>query len=322
MKALLRMLLIAATAQAATAASQDFATAAPLSLTSAKDQAISRRVMLNVAQPAETLATPAIFYGPVHAPPGTSVGAAVAGNIIAMLIIKGVEDAKERKTAEFAGGLNRVLANMDVRRELADQLRKELERSGYLKGAWFEMVNDVSDLEQPGLLIRIPEREIYTVDVRCVFDREMASLHMFTDVRLWHKGGFKPAHTTRLQYVSKRLPQTDDTRPMWMANEGALLRQALMEGITETARMFMFDTAMREKDRRLPPDPINISWIAPETGKFANGSLYPLRESEDRVLGQVRTPADQMVSVPREHASYFEVFPKIIEEPDLTTSPQ
>lgn len=274
------------------------------SVLDAKDPVQSRRIMLGVAPPAHTLAAPLLMPAQVQPPPGTSAGAAALGSLVATLFIRGIEGDKERAAAEFAAGLGHALSGIDLPRELADQLRKQLERAGYLKGAVLEEVSDAADLEQPGLLLRILERDIFTLDARCVFDRNMTSLHLFTSVRLWRKDGFKPVYAARLHYVSKSFADEQEARRRWIADEGRLLRRSLQEGIAETARMFVADTALRAAGGSLPAGTVQASWIAPDTGKAAPSAIYMLEAGEERILGRRASP-EETISIPRESAAMF-----------------
>ena len=292
-------------------AAQELEKKPPAAVFDAKDPAITRRIMLNVAKPAETLAAPMVFYGPVaQPPPGTSPGAAAIGNVLGMLIVSRIEAGKDRTVAEFASGVTQALSGLDMRRELADALRKELERTGHLKGAVLEEVADASDVEQPGLLVRIQERDIFTLDVRCVFDRRMTSLHLLSGVRFWRKDDFKPLHSAQLHYVSKSFGDESEARRRWIEDDGALLKQSLREGIVETARMFAADTALRSSDAALPAETVEASWIAPETGNSAPAPIHVLARGEGRILGQNRAPAEKTVSIPQEGAATFADAPK------------
>jgi hypothetical protein len=289
----------------ATAVAQDADQKSSAPLFDAKDPAIARRIMLSVAPPAETLAAQFVYYGGAYVPPGTSPGTAAIGTVLGLLLVRGIEDGKARAVAEFAAGVNDALSQVDIASELADELRRELERTGYLKGAVLERVNDASDLEQPGLLVRIEERDIFALDVRCAFDRQITSLHLFTSVRLWRKDDPTPVYAARLHYISKSFSEEQEARRLWIADNGALLKRTLREGIAETARVFVADTALRAGSGVLPAEPAQAAWIAAETGKTAPGALYVLTQTEDRVVGRTKAPAEETVSVPREHAANF-----------------
>jgi hypothetical protein len=207
--------------------------------------------------------------------------------------------------AEFAAGVKNALSDLNMTHELAEAMRSEIEHIAHLKGAVLERVTDATDLEQPGLLVRIEERDIFTIEVRCAFDRQLRSLHLFTSVRLWRKDDPRPLYDGRLHYVSRSFVDEEEARRLWIAENGALLKQAFREGIAETARMFVLDNAVRTGLRELPAETSEATWMAAESGKAAPGTVHVLTQSGERVMGRVKTPAEETVSFPREHAARF-----------------
>jgi hypothetical protein len=210
-----------------------------------KAAAVARRVMVSLGQPKDSLAAQAPGMAPTQAPPGTGAGAAIVGTVIALLVVKGINDARERPAQELAAGIDRALAGVDLQGELVRAIGKELERAGHLAGAALEDVREAMDMEQPGLLVRITEREIYTVDSRCFFAPDYLSVRISTTVRLWLKDAFQPAYSAKLDYVSKSLADATEPRAQWIAGDGRALLLALREGVEETARLFVADTEKR-----------------------------------------------------------------------------
>jgi hypothetical protein len=210
-----------------------------------RDSPPARRIMVSVGRPAESLAAQPIAPGPIQAPAGTSAGAGIVGALAALLIIKGINDSRERPAQDFAAGIDQALTGVDLQGEVVRAISRELERTGHLRGALLEDVQDLIDMEQPGLLVRITEGEIYTVDSLCSFAPGFLSLHVSTTVRLWLKDGFKPVYTAKLEYASKDLADPSEPRKQWIADNGRALLQALREGIEETARLIVAETAKR-----------------------------------------------------------------------------
>jgi hypothetical protein len=304
-KNFIRGSFIALSALSATAIAQGTQPKASVLALDIRSAGIARRIMLSVAPPAESLTAQFVFHGGVQAPPGTSPGAAAAGTLIGLLIVKSMEDSKQRGVAEFTAGVNDALSQVDMARELGERLRAELDRAGYLKGAVLERVSDASDLEQPGLLVHIKERDIYALHVRSAFDPQATSLHVLTNARLWRKDDPNPVYAGRLRYVSRSLGDDPEARRRWIADNGALLKRTLREGIAETARIFVADIAVRAGSPRVPAEPVQVPWIALETGRSTPGALYVLTQTEDRIVGQTKLPAEETLSVPREHAAKF-----------------
>jgi len=272
----------------------------------AKDPAIPRRIMLSVTKPADTLPPLNAFNGRIQAQPGASPGATALGVVLGTLLIKGMNDSKERAAREFSSGIEQALSEMDMNRELAAALGKELERTGYMKGASLEEVSDPSDLEQPGLMVRITERDIFTLDARYVFDSRYTSLHLLTTARLWRKGDIRPLYTARLHYVSRRVDE-GGAKKQWIADDGAMLTAFLREGVVETAGIFVADAALRAAGNVVPDDTVQASWVAAETGKTVSSELTLLMKGESRIWGRVTSAqGEETISLPMENATIFE----------------
>ena len=272
----------------------------------AKDPAISRRIMLSVTKPADTLPPLSAFNGRIQAQPGVSAGAMALGTILGTLLIKGMNDSEEKAAHEFSSGLVQALSEMEMNRELAAELGKELERTGYMKGALLEEVSDPSDLEQPGLLVRITERDIFTLDARYAFDPRFTSLHLLTTVRLWRKDETKPLYTARLHYVSRSVDSRGAKR-QWIADDGAMLTAFLREAVVETAGMFAADAALRATGDVVPNDTVQASWLAAETGKTVSSELTLLMKGESRIWGRAASAqGEETISLPMETATIFQ----------------
>jgi hypothetical protein len=271
-----------------------------------KDPAISRRIMLSVTKPADTLPPLSAFNGRIQAQPGVSAGAMALGTVLGTLLIKGMNDSEEKAAREFSSGLAQALSEMDMNREFAAELGRELERTDHLKGASLEEVSDPSDLEQPGLLIRITERDIFTLDARYAFDPRFTSLHFLTTARLWRKDEARPLYTARLHYVSRSVDGSGAKR-QWIEDDGAMLTAFLREAVVETAGMFIADAALRAARDVVPNDTVQGSWLAAETGKTVSSEITLLMRRETRIWGRVTSAqGEEMISLLRENATIFE----------------
>jgi hypothetical protein len=177
------------------------------------------------------------YYGsPPPAPPGTGVGAAALGNVLGILLVKGITERKEQARLEFIQQIEDALANFNIGQELSAEVATTLKRAQFSSLA-IEPVDEPANLEQPGLLVRIQENLILTLSTQCSFDAQLRSVHMETAARLWSKGKTKPVYLSRLRFSSPSLGDLgmDDLRDSWSANNGALLLGYLRQGIRETA---------------------------------------------------------------------------------------
>jgi hypothetical protein len=204
----------------------------------------SPRIMLSVLRPGGTLAAQMGMAQPAQPAPGTSASAALVAHLIVTLGMWGINEQAESRARQFAAGLERALAQLDLQRELAAAMHTELQRAGHLAGAVLEEVQDVMDTEQPGLLTRIAERDIYTLNMRFDFDAAY-TLQALSSLRLWRKDIVDPVYSAKLEHASPVPAGEGDDRLRWVADEGALLRQALRTAIAETARLFVSQTAQR-----------------------------------------------------------------------------
>lgn len=257
MRTILRITAIAAPCLLASGAGAQVPDATPGGIgISAQHGAVARRVMLSVGRPRDTLTiqAPAPGYIHVQAPPGTSAGAVIAGHIIAMLLVKSINDSGEHTAQEFTAGIDRVLSRIDLQRTLAEAMGRAIDGDDRLRGAVLEVAEDAMDMEQPGMLVRIKEPEIYTVDVLCHFGPEFAALQMTTTIRLWLKDAYKPVFSAHVVYTSDALPGEGDARRRWVAEEGSPLLGALREGMAETARLVVAETARRAAATKPQPD--------------------------------------------------------------------
>jgi hypothetical protein len=271
-----------------------------------KNPGAPRRIMLYVTRPAETLPNLPGMAGTVQAPPGASAGAMAAGMIIGTLLIKSINDSQERAAREFSSTVAQALSSLDMRRELAEQLRTEIERTGTLKGAAFEEAADPSDLEQPGLLVRIAERDIFTIEALSGFDPHYTSLHFVSTVRLWRKDEARPLYSARLHYVSRSFADEGEAKREWIANNGALLNDLLREAAAETAGMFVADAARRASGASPSVDSVQASWTDARSGKKIDAPINLVRQGPARVWGH--TPAahaGELISLPSDNVTIF-----------------
>lgn len=272
----------------------------------ARDPGVSRRIMLNVTRPADTLPKLPGMAGTVQAPPGASAGAMAAGMIIGTLIIKSMNDGQERTAREFSSTVAQALSSVDMRREVAEGLRKETGRTGALKGAFIEEAADPSDLEQPGLLVRIVERDIFTIEMISVFDPRYTSLHVLSTAKLWRKDGTRPLYTARLHYVSRSFADEGEAKKQWIADNGALLAALLREAAAETAGMFVADAARRASGAGPSGDSVQASWTDPRTGKKIEAPISLVTRGQARVRGHAGpAQADELVSLPSDNVTIY-----------------
>lgn len=237
------------------------------------------------------------------APPGTSAGAATAGNIIGMLIVKGITQSEQTRVHEFREKLEGELSQIDIAAELSNEINTVFQQAAFKQLA-VEKVMEPANLEQAGLLVRIPEDKIVTLVTSCYFDSAQRSVHLSTAVRVWKKDFAKPIYFTEMRYSSPSLEDggTADLRSQWTDNNGALLIGYLREGVREVGRMLRLDL-LKLGNAGLAPSPVYANWTQPQDGKKVSTAFYLLDDRPERIIGRPYSPeAGLLVSIPRDVA--------------------
>ncbi len=98
------------------------------------------------------------YYGPPPpAPPGTSAGVATMGNVLGILLVKGIQESQEQGMRDFRGRLEDALASFNIEQELYAEVMAALNWT-QSRNVAVEHVTEPANLEQPGLLLRIEEK--------------------------------------------------------------------------------------------------------------------------------------------------------------------
>jgi hypothetical protein len=241
------------------------------------------------------------FTGSTSAPPGSNAAGVAAANLVVSLIVKGINESRERDALQFHKQLAGVFSTIDIRKLVLGKIEETLRKTGFDKIA-IEEVREPSDLAQPSLLIRIQERNILTLNTKYSFDPSMRSMHFLISASLWKKDIVDPVYYTELQYSSDAMPDlgSTDLRAKWIADDGKLIADFLHQGIEEVARMLAADLLSAEK-WKTADIPVSIAWHSPVSGASVTSAFYPVEEQNNRIVGRPYSPqAALLLSVKRE----------------------
>ena len=235
------------------------------------------------------------------APPGVSGGAATAGNIIGMLVVKAVTENDQKNVHEYRENLEAILSQFDFSTELSSEIAQVLKGANF-KGVATELVPEQTELEQPGLLVRIPENNIVTLSTICYFDKAQRNVNISSAVRVWKKNSSKAFYFTEMRYSSPSLPDAADPHQAWLENNGALLVGYLHQGVHEIGKMFSLDL-LQQGGVGMAAVPLTANWLKPFDGTRVSTVFYPLEDGPERIIGRPYSPeAGLLLSIPRDIA--------------------
>jgi hypothetical protein len=180
-------------------------------------------------------------------PAGASAGAGLIGSLLGMLIVKGINDVRERDAQAYAERFERTQARIDLKKELEDQVRAAFTGNRYFQDVRLEFPEYASDIEQPGLLTRIQERNILALNMDYGLGGDQKKLKVKLTAKLWHKDGVAPVFTSSMEYLSEEVQgnSVSELNEQWLANNGELLISQLRSGITKTSRTLASDIEQR-----------------------------------------------------------------------------
>lgn len=196
------------------------------------------RVMLSTHKP-DLLHSP---FNPVNIPPiqpqpGVSPGAAAVGQIIGILLARTVIERSGKEKIEARKAMDVGLERADANRYFSEQLQARLAAGQGLRWAPFETVPEPADLEQPGLLKRVVEANILTLESAFEWDDKSANLAIATRAKVWRKEGFAPALSLQFRHLASSSGSQNG-----MENGANPLLDMLREASDKTAR-FILDSS-------------------------------------------------------------------------------
>lgn len=192
------------------------------------------RLMLAVSTQAGSLAP----FTPqnIQVPPGSGAGVGFAAYLVTSLISHSVNETQRQNVARRRT-LDAHGAGMLIE-ELEAALRAEMKASK-VPEMQLESVVDSLDIEQPGLLVRIKEPHILTIDSACRFNEAVNQFSITANLRFWQQGGVAPEREAALSYYSPAANgKPEDVFQHWTGNGFDQLRVALKAGAKDIAAQF------------------------------------------------------------------------------------
>lgn len=174
----------------------------------------------------------------VQRPAGVSAGAGILGSLIGMMIVKGINDSRERGAQAYAERFGHAQARIDMKKELEEQVRTAFMGNQDIRDVRLEYPESASDIEQPGLLTRIQEKNILTLNLDYGLGRDQKKLKVILTAKLWHKDEITPVFTSSIEESSEEVQGKDvsELNEQWLANDGELLISQLRSGIAKASR--------------------------------------------------------------------------------------
>ncbi len=186
------------------------------------------------------------------------VSAATGGGLIGALIEAMVDTASAQAAERFVEPVRNALLNYDFGDELAAALRKDLNRLSWLNTQSFETYYGLNSTKEAEAIERSNSDMLIVADSRYFLNPAFDTLKVMTSVRVHPKDGelvaiakeAAPDLQRPLLYrnefaYTRKLPVSvsnrEEATEAWVASEGAMIRQALSEGVSTTAAMMALD---------------------------------------------------------------------------------
>jgi len=170
---------------------------------------------------------------PVQSPPGTHIGAAFIGTVIGVLIASNIPP-KGRDEAEFRQQFGARMANISFEKLARETYQSLLSSINSFKTASWEAVFDGSDLEQVGLLTKISEDRIMTLEVSLKPPAKTGAPSLLTTIHLWNKAAATPVYSGH--FSTSLESEYVNNRNSWVEDEGETLAKALNAGIAQSVK--------------------------------------------------------------------------------------
>lgn len=230
-------------------------------------------------------------------PPGVSPGANAAGIIIGALIIGGMNEAERRSVLQSRAKVKEMLARRDLEAEWREKLLRTAATQSWFAKSKVEHVTDPLDLEQPGLLVRITEETILTVDTRLLLQTDMSRVHAATTLRIWRKQDHVPLYCRQIVVISEAAT-SGNANEHWLANEGERLSQFVAEATDQTLWVFAMDGGAASKSATSGEVQVTLHDLM--TGKPQPVKLSLMEDNDQRLVGRTKLNNQEfIISVPK-----------------------
>lgn len=240
-----------------------------------------------------------IAHRMVNYSPAVSPAYSIAGNVISALIIKAYNDNGNSNKVELKNRMVSVLKDVNITKQFEQRITESLQQAAFDRIA-IEHPEDATDLEQPGLLARIGEKNILTVSVECFFDTDGRRFNSIADVYVWRTNETVPIYFSQLYYSSPTIASSIGIEPFdyWLKDNGQALLSQFPIAAQETARMLQMDL-LSNSPYPLATTPKDTVWTNIATATRSNVPLFVLQSNQERLVGRPYAPETAiLVSLP------------------------
>lgn len=227
-------------------------------------------------------------YIAIPAVQGVDPVSSLVGAIVGAAIINETNKAERDKAVRFNQEIDRVLTGLNINENFQTALQNRFEHDNWLQIREYEPVSHINELAQPGLLVRIEEDSILTLQTKVHFDSQLKSLWVEASAKLWRKNQARPIYFSEISYASPQLAesQKQDLQKKWIEQDGTLLIERIKEGIAEVARLLAMDLELKS-DEPLSNEPLKIEAFTTRSSKPIMTEFYPIEDTPNRMIGRL-----------------------------------
>lgn len=238
----------------------------------------------------------------------SGIAAAGGGGLLLALIDVAVEASRADTANRTIEPIRKQLADVDFRKELSAKVRTALEDIKWLKVTRVAASNKVVSAEDRARMVAaMAEDSFLEVNSDYQLSADFRHLMVRTTANLWQRGQEAPQYLGHYAYWSAPISaDKDKAAEQWAANNGAMLRAALREGINETVRMMQLDMVPTEATK-VPAAPsanekdVMIVWggyIGGGFGRVKLGAVASevMAKSGDRFVFRAKYPVGYVFS--------------------------
>jgi hypothetical protein len=242
-------------------------------------------------------AAPVGMYSNPSPPPGVSPGGNAAAAIIAALVIGGINESQRRSMLQTRAQVKEMLSRRDIEGEWREKALKAATAHAWFAKSQVEHVSDPLDLEQPGMLVRITESTIMTMDTRLLLQTDLVRVHASSSVYVWRRQDHVPLYCRHIIVVSEAA-SPEGASQHWLANDGERLSQFVADATDQTMRVVALDAGALGKASATGNVSVTLNDL--RTGKPMPVVLSLIEDDDQRLVGRTKLHnQDVVVSIPK-----------------------
>lgn len=233
-------------------------------------------------------------------PPNVTPAAGAIGIVLGTWLVNQQVSQEATAAMNFKTQIEQHLQEINITEEIQQALHAALVNSEQFKQLTFEHAKRSYELAQPGLLVRIEEKQIMTLATSVSFDHAMKAILINAQAKLWLKDQSQPIYSSDFSYVSPAIAATgtEAQRTAWLANQGQALKERIRQGIQELSWMVAQDMHPAQDELQVLME--NIQLTDPATGKSSKVNFYQTMNKPERLIGRSGTQESAlMLSIPR-----------------------